>query len=56
MTLEGARAFAESEALIAQGRLAEAREAYLQSGDAQDAHPFAAERLLSLLVADPAGA
>jgi tetratricopeptide (TPR) repeat protein len=53
MTLEGARAFAEAEALIAQGRLAEAREAYLQSGDAQDAHPFAVERLLSLLVADP---
>ncbi|HYH97269.1 flagellar hook-length control protein FliK [Hyalangium sp.] len=53
MTLEGARAFAESEALIAQGRLAEAREAYLQAGDAQDAHPFAAERLLSLLIADP---
>ncbi|MDY7227401.1 flagellar hook-length control protein FliK [Hyalangium rubrum] len=53
MTLEGARAFAEAEALIAQGRLADAREAYLQSGDAQDAHPFAAERLLSLLVADP---
>ncbi|WP_225408621.1 flagellar hook-length control protein FliK [Stigmatella hybrida] len=53
MTLEGARAFAEQEALIAEGRLAEAREAYLQVGDAQDAHPFAAERLLSLLVADP---
>ncbi|WP_224364763.1 flagellar hook-length control protein FliK [Hyalangium versicolor] len=53
MTLEGARAFAEPEALIAQGRLAEAREAYLQAGDAQDAHPFAVERLLSLLVADP---
>ena len=53
MTLEGARAFSEPEALIAQGRLAEAREAYLQAGDAQDAHPFAAERLLSLLVADP---
>ncbi|MBN1207744.1 MAG: flagellar hook-length control protein FliK [Myxococcaceae bacterium] len=53
LTLEGARAFAEAEALIAQGRLAEAREAYLQAGDAQDAHPFAAERLLSLLVADP---
>ncbi len=53
LALEGARAFADAEALIAQGRLAEAREAYLQAGDAQDAHPFAAERLLSLLVADP---
>ena len=53
LALEGARAFAEAEALVAQGKLAEAREAYLQAGDAQDAHPFAAERLLSLLVADP---
>ncbi|XXF77129.1 flagellar hook-length control protein FliK [Myxococcaceae bacterium GXIMD 01537] len=53
LVLEGARAFADAEALIAQGRLAEARDAYLQAGDAQDAHPFAAERLLSLLVADP---
>ncbi|MBU8895496.1 flagellar hook-length control protein FliK [Corallococcus sp. M34] len=53
LTLEGARAFADAEALVAQGRLAEARQAYLQAGDAQDAHPFAAERLLSLLVADP---
>ncbi|QRK09515.1 flagellar hook-length control protein FliK [Archangium violaceum] len=53
LALEGARAFADAEALIAQGRLAEARDAWLQAGDAQDAHPFAAERLLSLLVADP---
>ena len=53
LALEGARAFADAEALLAQGKLAEARDAYLQAGDAQDAHPFAAERLLSLLVADP---
>ncbi|QSQ12977.1 flagellar hook-length control protein FliK [Myxococcus landrumensis] len=53
LTLEGARAFADAESLVAQGRLAEARRLYLQAGDAQDAHPFAAERLLSLLVADP---
>ncbi|TQF15354.1 flagellar hook-length control protein FliK [Myxococcus llanfairpwllgwyngyllgogerychwyrndrobwllllantysiliogogogochensis] len=53
LTLEGARAFADAEGLVAQGRLAEARQQYLQAGDAQDAHPFAAERLLSLLVADP---
>ncbi|MBF5042480.1 flagellar hook-length control protein FliK [Aggregicoccus sp. 17bor-14] len=53
LALEGARAFADAEALLASGRLAEAREAYLRAGDAQDAHPFAAERLLSLLVADP---
>ncbi|HEY0094293.1 MAG TPA: flagellar hook-length control protein FliK, partial [Archangium sp.] len=53
LALEGSRAFAEAEAFLAQGKLAEARDAYLQAGDAQDAHPFAAERLLSLLVADP---
>lgn len=53
LTLEGARAFADAEALLAQGKLVQAREAFLQAGDAQDAHPFAAERLLSLLVADP---
>ncbi|RKG62325.1 flagellar hook-length control protein FliK [Corallococcus sp. AB011P] len=53
LSLEGARAFADAEGLVAQGRLAEARQAYLQAGDAQDAHPFAAERLLALLVADP---
>jgi hypothetical protein len=53
LTLEGARAFCEAEELIARGRLGEARELYLCSGDAQEAHPFAAERLLGLLVADP---
>ncbi|WNG50593.1 flagellar hook-length control protein FliK [Archangium minus] len=53
LALEGARAFADAEALIAQGKFVEARDAWLQAGDAQDAHPFAAERLLSLLVADP---
>jgi tetratricopeptide (TPR) repeat protein len=51
LTLEGLRAFQDDEALIARGKLAEAREAYLKR--AQDAHPFAAERLLGLLVADP---
>src|SRR5260370_26710956 len=53
LTLEGARAFFEAEELIARGRLNEARELYLRSGDTQEAHPFAAERLLGLLVADP---
>ncbi|OJH39302.1 tetratricopeptide repeat protein [Cystobacter ferrugineus] len=53
LALEGSRAFAEAEAFLAQGKLAEARDAFLQAGDARDAHPFAAERLLSLLVADP---
>lgn len=53
LTLEGIRAFSEAEALLAQGRIAEARAAYMQLGDTRDAHPFAAERLLALLVADP---
>ncbi len=53
LALEGARAFSDAEALIAQGKLREAREAYLRTGDAHEAHPFAAERLLTLLVADP---
>ncbi|MFN0063874.1 MAG: flagellar hook-length control protein FliK [Myxococcaceae bacterium] len=53
LTLEGARAFADAEALLAQGRWVQARDAYLRLGDITDAHPFAAERLLSLLVADP---
>jgi tetratricopeptide (TPR) repeat protein len=43
LSLEGSRAFSDAEELIAQGQLLEAREIY----------PFAAERLLALLVADP---
>lgn len=53
LQLEGARAFAEAEGLLADGRLAEARDAYLRAGDVADAHPFAVERLLQLLAADP---
>ncbi len=53
LTLEGARAFADAEEALASGKLREAREAYLKLGDANEAHPFAAERLLTLLVADP---
>lgn len=53
LTLEGARAFADAEEALANGRLKEAREQYLKLGDANEAHPFAAERLLTLLVADP---
>jgi len=53
LTLEGARAFADAEEALAAGRLREAREQYLKLGDANEAHPFAAERLLTLLVADP---
>ncbi len=53
LALEGVRAFADAENLLAQGKLAEAREAYLRLGDVTEAHPFAIERLLTLLVADP---
>jgi tetratricopeptide (TPR) repeat protein len=53
LALEGARAFAEAEALLAAGRLQDARDAYLRGAEPQDAHPFALERLLGLLVADP---
>jgi len=53
LALEGSRAFAEAEALLAAGRLADARDAYLRGAEPQDAHPFALERLLGLLVADP---
>ena len=53
LTLEGSRAFFDAEELIARGRFAEARELYLRHGDAHEAHPFAAERLLGLLVSDP---
>lgn len=52
LALEGARAFADAEELLAQNKLAQAREAYLRLGDATEAHPFAVERLLTLLVAD----
>ncbi len=52
LALEGARAFADAEELLAQNKLAQAREAYLRLGDANEAHPFAVERLLTLLVAD----
>jgi len=54
LTLEGARAFVEAEALVAAGKLVEARDAYLRGAGAEEAHPFALERLLALLVADPA--
>src|SRR5215472_15855020 len=54
LTLEGARSFAEAEALVAAGKLAEARDAYLRGAGAEEAHPFALERLLALLIADPA--
>ncbi len=49
---EGQRAFAEVEALIAGGLLARARES-LRDLSQVEAHPFAAERLLQLLAADP---
>jgi tetratricopeptide (TPR) repeat protein len=53
LALEGARAFSDAEELVARGRLEEARAAYLKLGDATEAHPFAVERLLTLLVTEP---
>lgn len=53
LALEGARAFADAEELLAKGKLKEARAAYLKLGDATEAHPFAVERLLTLLVTEP---
>jgi len=50
LNLEGARAFADAEQLLAKGQLDEARNAYLKLGEAMEAHPFAAERLLSLML------
>ena len=50
--IEGARAFRAAEALVARGEWDAAREAYLASGPAATGHPFAAARLLSLLVLD----
>ncbi|HEX9308327.1 MAG TPA: hypothetical protein VF894_12595, partial [Anaeromyxobacter sp.] len=49
---EGSRTFRDPEALLARGDHAGAREGYLAAGPAATAHPFAAERLLSLLAHD----
>jgi tetratricopeptide (TPR) repeat protein len=49
--VEGARAFADAEALLAAGDEGAAREAYLALGDAAAGHPFGAARLLALLAA-----
>lgn len=51
--LEGTRAFEDAEAAIAAGNLADARIQYLTLDGPLPDHPFAAERLLSLLVAEP---
>ncbi|HUL57838.1 MAG TPA: hypothetical protein VLU43_01105, partial [Anaeromyxobacteraceae bacterium] len=48
-TDEGARTFAAAEAHLARGDASAARDAYLAAGPAAASHPFAAERLLSLL-------
>src|SRR5512146_1652115 len=47
--VEGARTFRDAEAHVARHDADAAREAYLEAGPAATAHPFAAERLLSLL-------
>jgi len=52
LSLEGARAFADAEQLLASGQLDEARNAYLKLGDVTEAHPFAVERLLSLMLTE----
>ncbi|MCL2012033.1 MAG: flagellar hook-length control protein FliK [Cystobacterineae bacterium] len=52
LNLEGARAFADAEQLLARGQLDEARNAYLKLGEAMEAHPFAVERLLSLMLTE----
>ncbi|MBI5548659.1 MAG: hypothetical protein HY901_32660, partial [Deltaproteobacteria bacterium] len=49
--VEGTRAFAEGEELLARGDLAAAEAYYLRHGEAPDSHPFARERLLGLLAA-----
>ncbi|MHB8419214.1 MAG: tetratricopeptide repeat protein [Myxococcales bacterium] len=51
--LEGARSYAEVERLIAEGELAAARSELLSLSATGPPHPFAAERLLQLLAADP---
>ncbi|RMG10130.1 MAG: hypothetical protein D6729_19855, partial [Deltaproteobacteria bacterium] len=52
--LEGSRAFAAAEAAIAEGRLAEARRHYQKLEGPLPEHPFAVERILGLLLSDPA--
>ena len=49
---EGARTFWAAEAMLFRHDFVGAREAYLAAGPAAAAHPFAAERLLSLLALD----
>ncbi|MGI5861161.1 MAG: tetratricopeptide repeat protein [Myxococcales bacterium] len=51
--IEGSRSFAQGEKLLAQGDLAAAEAFYLRHGEAPDSHPFAQERLLTLLAARP---
>jgi tetratricopeptide (TPR) repeat protein len=55
LATEGMRAFAEGEALLEKGDLDGATRYYARAGEAPDAHPFAAERLLGLLAADSEG-
>ena len=50
--VEGARAFRDAESLLERGQYAEARNAWLALGASAQAHPFGAQRLLSLLTAE----
>jgi tetratricopeptide (TPR) repeat protein len=52
LAVEGARTFEEGEALLEAGSLSRAREFYLRAGELAQAHPFATERLISLLLGD----
>ncbi|HUB08683.1 MAG TPA: tetratricopeptide repeat protein [Myxococcales bacterium] len=51
--LEGERTYAEVERLVAEGELSRARSELLSLSATGPPHPFAAERLLQLLAADP---
>lgn len=53
LAVEGAHAFSEGEQLLESGELTRAREWFLRAGELAQAHPFAVERLISLLLGDP---
>ena len=53
LAVEGAHAFEEGERLLEAGQLQRAREFFLRAGELAQAHPFATERLIGLLLGDP---
>lgn len=52
LAVEGAHAFDEGERLLEQGALDRARTYFLRQGELAQAHPFATERLIALLLGD----